>query len=136
MLTITIKGTNIEVTPGLRAHAEKALGYIEKFVGEGDATAQVEIVKVSGHHKQGEVFRAEMLVRCANGTVYHVESTKEDMYAAIDDARDELSRRIRKGKERVRDLMRRGGAAVKNLARGFKKFRYRDIDRRVDVREE
>lgn len=64
------------------------------------------------------MFRAEFNL-FVGGKQYNAASEKEDLYAALDDVKDEIARELSKSKTRTRDLARRGGASIKNIVRGF-----------------
>ena len=51
------------------------------------------------------------------GDLYRAEAEAESMNAAIDEVKDELTRQLRKGKEKRTDLFRRSAAQVKEWLR-------------------
>ncbi|MEK7134452.1 MAG: ribosome-associated translation inhibitor RaiA [Patescibacteria group bacterium] len=115
-----IKGTNIELTSAISDYAAKKVSQLEKFVAPDDTSAMVdvEVGKTTKHHQTGDVFRAEFNL-FVGGKQYNAASEKEDLYAALDDVKDEIARELSKSKTRTRDLARRGGASIKNIVRGF-----------------
>lgn len=115
-----IKGTNIELTPPISDYATKKVTQLEKFVANGDTSASVdiEVGKTTAHHQAGDVFRAEFNL-FVGGRQYNSVSEKEDLYAALDDVRDEVARELSKEKTRSRDLARRGAASIRDMVRGF-----------------
>ena len=118
-MNISIKSTNIDLTPALRDYAEKRLKSIVKFT-EGDADIKVELGKISGHHKQGDIFQASVNVTTPLGKTYHAASAKADMYEAIDDIRSEVVREITSTKGKQETLFRRGARKIKKLLRGLR----------------
>lgn len=117
-----IKTTGIELTPAILGYIEKRMQSIDKFVGaDSSAIADVEVGKTSGHHRQGDIFRAEVHV-VAKGKNLYASSDKSDLYAAIDDVRDEIIRELSASKEKRVSLMRRGGAKVKDVIKGIGRF--------------
>ena len=118
-MNISIKSTNIELTPALRDYSEKRLAAITKYTG-GDATATVEIGKTTDHHKQGEIFRAEVNVLTPLGKQYRAVSEKTDLYEAIDDVRAEIVRELSSAKGKRLTLFKRGAQQIKNMMRGFR----------------
>lgn len=109
----------MELTSALSAYVEEKINSAEKFAPphtEETLVANVEIGKTTRHHNAGDIFRAEVLVT-VRGKGYRAVSEKEDLYAAIDDVRDELVRELNSSKEKARTLMRRGAGALKNLIR-------------------
>jgi putative sigma-54 modulation protein len=119
-MNINIKGTNIELTEAINEYVTKRLSVIEKFTTEGETTGYVEIGKTTHHHKQGDVFKAEFDLTI-NGEHYFSSSEKEDLYIAIDDAKEEIVRQITEKKDRKRTLFKRGALSVKKMLKGISK---------------
>jgi putative sigma-54 modulation protein len=122
-MKITIHSKNLEITSAINDYINKRLSHVEKFLGHNldvvdAAEFNVDIEKTSNHHKEGEIFLAEV-VALVRGRSYTVKAQKEDLYQAIDKVEDELVRVIEHNKERRTSLVRRGGAKLKNLLRGF-----------------
>lgn len=116
-----IKATGIELTPAISDYVEKKLALVEEKYfanGNSDIVAQVEIGKVTQHHRQGEVFKAEVHIT-GNGFNYYAVETMEDLYAAIDKVKDEISQEIRRDKDKRSTLAKRGGQVAKNVMKGF-----------------
>ncbi len=110
---------NIELTTALSAYVEEKLRSVEKFAmahKSENPTANVEIGKTTNHHHAGDVFRAEvnMIVR---GKQFRATSEKDDLYAAIDDMRNEIVRELTSYKDKSRTLVRRGAGMIKNMLR-------------------
>ena len=117
-MSITIKTTLIELTPALADYTEKRLTTIKKYT-EGDPAIAVEIGKTTMHHRNGEIFRAEVNVVTALGKQHRAVSEKKDLYEAIDDVRAEIVRELKGAKSKTRTLFRRGSQKIKNLVRGL-----------------
>ncbi len=114
-MQIKIQATNMELTEALADYVEKRLSSLSKYIrNEGDALIRVEIGKTTHHHGHGDVFRAEANMS-VKGVRVRAESKKDDLYAAIDDVREELERMLSTEKDKRMSLMRRGGARVKAL---------------------
>jgi ribosomal subunit interface protein len=118
-MNISIKSTNLELTPALRDYTEKRLRTITKYTG-GDAAITVEIGKTTAHHKQGDVFFAEVHVVTPLGKQHHATSEKSDLYEAIDDVRSEIVSELATAKGKRETLFRRGAKKVKWMLRGFR----------------
>jgi putative sigma-54 modulation protein len=117
-MNINITAKTIELTPALKDYAEKRFGGISKFI-QGEPSVSVEIGKTTQHHKQGEVFIAEINVVTPLGKQYRAVSEKSDIYEAIDDARNEIVRELTRDKEKKMTLFRRGAQRIKNLIKGL-----------------
>lgn len=120
MLNIRFKATNMELTPAIRDYAETKVRMLERLLDarDEDPFVQVEIGKTTQHHQSGEIFRAELDLSTSH-TKLRATSEKEDLYAAIDTAKDELEYEIQKGKEKRTSMLRKGGRIMKNLMRRF-----------------
>jgi putative sigma-54 modulation protein len=114
-----LKGTNLTITPELRAYAEKKLEHANKFL-ESDPTAHADIELEYMQVRDGSKYRAEFTVS-ATGTVYRAEQWGETMHAAIDLAVDELVKELRRNKKKRLHLLRHGAGKVKDFLRGFRK---------------
>jgi len=118
-MQIKIKTTNIELTSALLAYVEEKINSVEKFApphAEEVLLANVEIGMTTRHHNAGDIFCAEVMMT-VRGKDYRAVSEKEDLYAAIDDVRNELVRELKSSKEKNRTLVRRGAGMLKNLIR-------------------
>jgi ribosomal subunit interface protein len=113
-MSITIKSTLIELTPALTDYTEKRLKSIKKYT-EGEPQIAVEIGKTTMHHRNGDVFRAEVNITTALGRQYRAVSEKTDLYEAIDDVRAEIVRELKAGKSKSQTLLRRGSLKLKGL---------------------
>ncbi len=118
-MKIKIKATNIELTNAIESYVEEKLQSVEKFMvshEEEEPVAYVDVGKTTNHHNRGDVFRAE-ITTTVRGKQFRAVSEKSDLYAAIDDLKDELIRELNSYKNRERTLMRRGAGMIKNLLR-------------------
>src|SRR3989344_7857334 len=114
-MNIKIKTTALTLTPAISEYIEKRLSSIKKFF-QNDTTSKcdIELAKTSRHHKQGEIFRAEVHI-IAKGVNFYASAEKEDLYMAIDTVRDEVLREVKTSNEKRRSLARHGGAEIKNI---------------------
>lgn len=119
-MNINFKGTNILLTEAIRSYAEKRIETVVKLFGDQkDATvATVELSQTTKHHKAGHIFRTEITLR-NGGRRFRAVSTKDDLYASIDDAKEELEREVVTKKEKSQTLFRRGAAHVKWALKGI-----------------
>lgn len=117
-----IKATNMELTPAISAYVEDKLSYLVKYFDSKDdsASVNVEVGKTTDHHKQGDVFLAEINLE-VSGNNYYVKVEKDDLYAAIDVAKDKMVEELRRARSRKNSLIRRGGRAIKGMLLGWNK---------------
>lgn len=120
-MRINIKATNIELTPEISEYVDKLKLALDKLVDKDDTTAMsdIEIGKTTKHHQSGEIFRAEITVH-VKGNHFRAVAEKETLYAAIDVVKDEISRELRRHKQKRFRLFKKGGEKLKNLMRGTK----------------
>ena len=120
-MNIKIKTTTISLTPAISEYVEKRLAPLAKFF-ENDTTVKcdVELAKISKHHNKGEIFKAEIHIVAKDKNLY-ASVEKEDLYAAIDLIRDDITREIKNSNEKHRAVARKGGAKVKALIKGLGK---------------
>lgn len=111
-----IKAKDLQLSEAIEDYVAKKLESLKKFItdfNEELVTAEVELSRTTRHHQSGDIFRAEINLT-VNGKLFRVESEKDDLYAAIDEVRDDLEREIKKFKTKKETVFIRG-------ARSFKK---------------
>ncbi len=95
--------THIEMTDAIRNYVQEKLMSLEKFCERYQpCEISSEVGKTSEHHQKGKIFRAEFMITIP-GTTLRAEAIEEDLYAAIDIAKDELKRQLIEHKERLDD---------------------------------
>lgn len=98
-MKIVIKGTNLELTQALKNYVEEKISHLEHY-WDGILEARVEL-EASAHHQKG-FFRCEVNLDVPQKHVLRAESTKSDMYAAIDTVVPKLREEIEKIKAQTR----------------------------------
>ncbi len=119
MIHTQIKTTNMDLTDALRDYVTKRIASLDKF-SKGDSNAYVEVGKTTNHHKSGDVYKAEINLTL-DGKTYRSESETSDLYAAIDEAKDDLFESITTEKDRNQTLWKRGARSVKKMLKGLSK---------------
>ena len=119
-MVINEKGTNMQITPDIKDYLYKKLAHLEKFINptDGSALCDVELGKVSNHHKNGDVFRTEINLHISGRNLRAV-SEQSELFASIDVAKDEMVHALQSNKDKKLSLLKRGGAQIKNLLKGF-----------------
>ncbi len=118
---INISARNIELTEAVNDYARKKVLMVEKYIdADKDAGifAQVELGKEVRNQMSGDIFIAEINLDIA-GEVLNAKTEKGDLYAAIDEMKDEITRLIRRNKNKRRDLFRKGALKMKEMVRGL-----------------
>ena len=118
-MDINIKATNIKLTPDISDYLDKRFRTLSKYINHEDTSVllSVEVGKTTDHHLSGDIFRAEINLHIS-GADFRAVSEQGTLYSAIDDAKDEMTRELRRHKRKRLHLMRRGGARVKAFIRG------------------
>lgn len=125
MLKINIKTTNFQLTDSIREYIEKKFGELEKFVNvhsddEGRRStveAFVEVGRTTQHHKKGNVYRAEIQIRLPGAQGIRVESEQWDVHHAIDEAKDEMQRQLKRYKGKQRSKLYHAARIAKRLSK-------------------
>ncbi len=117
-MKINIKATNMDLTEAITNYVNKCLELINKFIKVGEMSGYVEVGKTTKHHKQGDVYKAEFEI-IVDGAKFFTVSEKSDLYVAIEDAKEEIIRRITSDKEKKKTLFKRGATSVKKMLKGI-----------------
>ncbi|KKR29798.1 MAG: ribosomal subunit interface protein [Candidatus Zambryskibacteria bacterium RIFCSPHIGHO2_02_FULL_39_16] len=128
-MRINIKATGIELTPAISSYVNKKIYPIEKYlpvhtrqedtdVSSSDIVVQVEVEKITQHHKTGNVFRAEVHITGVGLDVY-ADSQQADLYAAIDVVKDEVLHNLVQLKGKRETLSRKSAQMVKDVMKGL-----------------
>ena len=99
-MKFTFTEKKIEVSPEVRAYAEKKIGKLDKFFRNESDTS------VTFSAERGR-YRAEVTLN-NNGMFYRVSDLTSDMFASIDSAVASIERQIRKNKTRLEKRLRDG----------------------------
>lgn len=119
MKQLQIKGLDMEVTDAIREYVEQRVLSLGKIINFNDPLVRisVELGRSANHHKQDEqAYRTEIHLTIPGHTLF-AQSFAPDLYASIDEVRDDIMRQVRDTKGRSKSLFRRGGAALKKLLR-------------------
>ena len=96
-----IKSTRIKLTPQLKEYIKDRLASTEKYIiVDIPITARVEVEKITDRHNKGKIFRAEVNINLKEKFL-RAEATREDIYLAINEVRDDLKREFKKYKELI-----------------------------------
>jgi len=116
-MLVNFKTDNLDLTDEIREYAELKVGMLGKLLHDADEEAlryDVELAK--GKENSGNIYRADIIVHAAPLRV-HAVGHGESVNAAIDGAKDELERRLRREKTKGRAMLRKGKAALKKMLR-------------------
>lgn len=113
-----IKTTDFDMTPEVSKYLDDKLATLEKYVNRDDESikCEVEIGKTTEHHQSGKIFRAEINISIGK-KMFRAESEEETIFAAIDEVKDDMTKRLKRYKGRRTTLFRRGGERIKDILR-------------------
>lgn len=117
-MNTAIQSKNFQITRAISRYLDKKTNGINKFTNLRDPNTRldIEIGKISEHHKQGDIFRIEFNLH-VGGEYYRAVAKEVDIYSAIDIAQEELLRQLRKNKGKKLRMIKRGGAKIKEMLR-------------------
>lgn len=112
-----IKATLIELTDAIREFVQKKMDALDAPAARfGSAVrAKVEVGKTTKHHKNGDVFRAEVRLDLPGLKVY-AEEIGDDLYVVMNDAYKEARRQMISYKGILQATALRGERKVKRAA--------------------
>lgn len=105
-MIINLHGTGIDLTPAIKAYAEKKINTLTKFF-DNITQADIDLGRRSNHHHKGEVFYAEVNLHIP-GTILRVVKEEEKLYKAIDKVKDHLKIELESAKEKMRAKDKKG----------------------------
>lgn len=106
-----IKATGMDLTDAMHTAVDKVMANLDKYANRfGEAvSADVELKKTTQHHHKGEIYEAEINVSVPQKGLIRANEKDEDLYAAIDKMEENISRELRKLKERFVENQQTGG---------------------------
>lgn len=113
----------MDISGAVEDYATRKIQSLEKLV-DPQAKIEVELGKTTNHHRSGEVYKAEFNVTSA-GVYSRAVAEEEDVYIAIDRARDELDSILSSKKDKKRTLWKKGSLRIKEFIRGLAKRKRR-----------
>ncbi|MBD3247869.1 ribosome-associated translation inhibitor RaiA [Candidatus Falkowbacteria bacterium] len=95
-----IKGTNMELTEPIKGYVQQKIDMLDKYLG--NLTVQIADIEVgveNNHHQHGDIFFCEINM-AVPGDLLRVRKVEEDLYKAIDKAKDHMKEMIIKHKDK------------------------------------
>ena len=114
--------TNVELSSAIQDYLNKKVAAFDKLINKNDESASLNVVlaKITRHHQKGDIFKAEMNLHIS-GKVFQASSEEQDIFSAIDFAKDEMVRELRSYKDKKIGGIKRGGTEVKKIIKGINK---------------
>ena len=114
-MNIHYQMTNIEMTDAIAEYMEKRLSALDKLFTNADAHLHVR--KDPPAQKNGEGLYGIQLTIKDEGKEYLADHSSHDLYAAIDNIKDDMQRVVRKAKTTEDSLFKKGARKIKNMLR-------------------
>lgn len=105
----------IELTSSISEYIEKKLKTIERLLQHAPPETLIEVeIEKDTRQRKGQGFKAEINVFLPNKRLF-ASAEHDDLYAAIDEAKDEILGEVKKQNVKKRDIVRRSAAKTKQL---------------------
>ena len=99
-MNLTISGHHLEVTPALRSYVTTKLDRIKRHF---DQVVDVNVLLTVEKNKEKERRQRAEVTLHVKGRDIFVESSHEDLYAAIDQLMDKLDRQVVRHKDKLQN---------------------------------
>lgn len=110
-----IQAHHMDLTDPIREYAWNKITELSKFLPEGThAGVDILLERTTNHHQKGDVFKAEANISLP-GQLVNAEAVHADLYAAIDQLKDEVQRELKQYKEKLTDKQMKGARQAKEL---------------------
>lgn len=114
-MRITLKATNIAHTNAIDMYVGKRMRDLERVLDpkEQSQVVRIDIGTTTKHHKEGkDLYYAEVNFR-SKKKVFHTTVKSADLYAAIDEMKDNIVNEVKNHHARVRTLAKEGARVIK-----------------------
>lgn len=116
-MQINITHHNFELTEAITNYINEKLGQVKNHISLKEdevMTLNVEVGKISAHHKHGNHFQVKASLKYGTRNV-RVTSVNEDLYKSIDEAKDMINNEVANGGDKSRSIMKRFARKFKNI---------------------
>jgi len=124
-MKVIFKSKNFSLTPSIENYVRRKIETLARFLSNFNKeliVVEAELGRTTYHHKSGDIFRAEINLSIG-GKMFRVEAERDDLFTAVDEARDNLEQEIKKFKTKRDTAFIRGARSIK------KKFGLSDLAR-------
>lgn len=103
-----LKYTNIEPAEDIKDYVQRRISPLEKLLSGASAIhVWFEVGRLTRHHQEGKIWYAECQLQLPGKRNFRATATREDLFPAIDEVKDELERILRNSKEKHRKNLRK-----------------------------
>ncbi len=118
MRNLNIHAINMEMTEAIKQRFTEKINSLDKFLDQNDESIKCNARVYKETSRTGDIFKAEVSIH-TSGKNFGGVSEKEDLYAAIDNVKDIVERKIVSYKDKKRSIFKRGAMKAKALLKGF-----------------
>lgn len=108
-MIVTVSSRHMEVSPALKAYAEKKVSRLTKYY---DRIQEIEVVFDAGKG----LMTVEMIVNAEHNKMFVAREESSDAYAGVDACLDKVERQITEHKDRHRNRKHKTGEDKRLLA--------------------
>ena len=116
MKNIQVSVINIHRVEVAKEYAKEKMARLDKFINPQDegVSMDIRISKTTDHHRSGKIYKAEASVM-TSGKKFGAEVEADDLFVAIDELKDILSRKMSSYKGKKKGLFKKGAQKIKRL---------------------
>jgi ribosomal subunit interface protein len=116
-MKVKILAKDMGLDEAMEQYVKERMDSLDKLLSNTDEVfCDLRLGKDSGSHRHGKIFFAEAKIKTAKKN-YGARAEAETINEAVDQLKDELSKKIRRYKDKKVSLRKRGGRVVKELLR-------------------
>ena len=105
-MQVIVKARHMNLTPALRAYAEKKLGAsVMRIFDKPAAKLEIELGALA-HSQDGNVHECRITAFLPKAKTIHIVESADDMYKAIDNAHDRLLEDVKRQRGKVKRVAR------------------------------
>jgi len=116
MKNIKINAIGVELDKSIEDYLMKKLESLRKFIDfdNEEVTTDIRLSKETKSRKSGNLYKSEISIMTV-GKKYGAQGEAEELYAAIDDMKDVISKKISSHRGKKQSLFKKGGAKIKRM---------------------
>ncbi len=116
-MLVNSKAKDVDLIDEVKQYAESKVEMLDKLLADvPDENISYDIEFAKGKQHTGSTYRADITLH-AGATRLHAVGHGESLNAAIDEAKDDLERRMRREKTKGMTMLRKGSQAIKRMLR-------------------
>lgn len=118
-MNVRVKGSHYEITEETSRYLDSRIDALQKLLGSDESQSRCEVelgIDAGGQRHGANMYFAEFQIIYPGGSV-RATNHSESINGAIDDAKEEVARQLRRERKLHIRMWRRSGAAFKKLIR-------------------